>query len=218
MTDKLSLVADDIEIHAGELRLVSGVSFELTSGNALILRGANGIGKTSLLAVLAGLSRPALGAIRLTKAGENADFDISENCHFLGHKLGLKLHQTVAQNLSFFTKFYDEQPIKMNEAASALSLSRLLDLPVRLLSAGQKQRTAFARLLLTERPIWLLDEPTASLDSETARQIETLCNEHLKNGGMLIAATHLPFLETSGSAESIHLEDFVPDQRWTVPL
>ena len=214
MTEKLSLIADNIEIHVGELRLVSGVSFELASGHALLLRGANGIGKTSLLSVLAGLSRSALGGVRLIRTDNHEAFEVSENCHFLRHKLGLKLHQTVEQNLSFFTRFYGEDPTNLQAAVSALALSRLMDLPVRLLSAGQKQRTAFARLLLAQRPVWLLDEPTASLDAETARQIESICQTHIENGGILIAATHLPFLEQNSSTTSLNLEDFVPDQRW----
>ena len=218
MTDPLCFAADDIEIHAGDLRLVSGVSFELLSGNAVILRGSNGIGKTSLLGVLAGLNRPANGRVRLNRANKPTDFGVSENCHFLGHKLGLKLHQTVAQNLSFFAKFYAEERSKVSKAAAELSLSRLMDLPVRLLSAGQKQRTAFARLLLSERPIWLLDEPTASLDADTARHIEDICQAHLANGGILVAATHLPFLASSDVTKSIDLKDFVPEQRWAEPI
>ena len=214
MTETLRLIADNIEIHAGELRLVSGISFELHSGRALILRGSNGIGKTSLLSVLAGLTRPALGNVRLVGGKQSQEYGVAENCHFLGHKLGLKLHQTVDQNLTFFSKFYGEDRAKLLQTASTLSLSRLIDLPVRLLSAGQKQRTAFARLMLTERPVWLLDEPTASLDTQTSRLIEKICEAHLETDGIIIAATHLPFLESAGITHSIDLEDFVPNQRW----
>ncbi len=217
MTTRLHLKAENIEVQAGNFRLLSNVNFELSSGHALILRGSNGIGKTSLLKVIAGLARPAHGSLELVTEDKAQHFDISENSHFLGHKHGLKVNQTVGQNLSFFTSFYGGAPEKLSEALKRLSLMRLQDLPIRLLSAGQKQRTAFARLTLHERPLWLLDEPTASLDAETSRLIETLCFTHLENSGMIIAATHLPFLEESKYAQTFDLHKFVPKKRWAEP-
>ena len=184
----------------------------------MILRGPNGIGKTSLLNVLAGLTQPAHGATHLAQSRAETQFDVSENSLFLGHKLGLKQHQTVHQNLSFFSRFYGRDQEIVDAAMVSLSLLRLQDLPVRLLSAGQKQRTAFARLLIAKRLIWLLDEPTASLDAQTSALIETLCQEHLKQGGVLVAATHLPFLEGSDTARTLNLQDFVPEQRWIAEI
>lgn len=215
MTDKIRLLAKDIEIHAGDFRLLSAVNFELSNGHAIILRGANGIGKTSLLKVLAGLHRPASGSVSVSPTTE---YSLTEISHFFGHKHGVKDHQTINQNLRFFSQFYGASQKKFEDTVSSLSLKKLLHLPVRLLSAGQKQRAAFARLLLTDRSLWLLDEPTASLDTQTGDLIQSLCRTHLENGGMIVAATHAPFLAESGFARTIELQQFVPDQRWVEPV
>ena len=110
--------------------------------------------------------------------------------------------------------YYGETASKLTHAMDRLSLGRLSDLPVRLLSAGQKQKAAFARLLLSERPIWLLDEPTASLDVETAALIEEIASEHIQRGGIIVAATHLPFLTDNNNADVLDLQQFVPKLKW----
>lgn len=197
------LRVENLAADAGPLRLFSGVSFTLNPADALILRGPNGSGKTTLLRIITGLYPRAAGDIIFADKATGGNYNIAENCHFLGHKNGLKAAQTVRENLTFFSKFdgahhrqnkTNDFTEKVSAAAAALSIEPLLDLPAALLSAGQARRAAFARLLVSARPIWCLDEPTAALDTASQQSVEALCRAHLDGGGYLMASTHLPFL------------------------
>lgn len=208
----VTLKAQALNIQAGDLRLLSDLSFTVSNGEALIIRGANGIGKTSLLRVLAGLALQRAGSVSLGDADQSDQFDLPENTHFLGHKNGLKLEQSVRENLSFFSEFLGGSKDQIDTVLAELKLTKLQFLKTRLLSAGQTRRMGFARFLIAPRKVWLLDEPTASLDSQSSQLIENICYDHLDQGGILIAATHLPFLEDRGTA--LDLEKFVPSQKW----
>lgn len=208
----VTLKAQALNIQAGDLRLLSDLSFTVSNGEALIIRGANGIGKTSLLRVLAGLALQRAGSVSLGDADQSDQFDLPENTHFLGHKNGLKLEQSVRENLSFFSEFLGGSKDQIDTVLAELKLTKLQFLKTRLLSAGQARRMGFARFLIAPRKVWLLDEPTASLDSQSSQLIENICYDHLDQGGILIAATHLPFLEDRGTA--LDLEKFVPSQKW----
>ena len=208
----VTLKAQALNIQAGDLRLLSNLSFTVSNGEALIIRGANGIGKTSLLRVLAGLALQREGSVSLGDADQSDQFDLPENTHFLGHKNGLKLEQSVRENLSFFSEFLGGSKDQIDTVLAELKLTKLQFLKTRLLSAGQTRRMGFARFLIAPRKVWLLDEPTASLDSQSSQLIENICYDHLDQGGILIAATHLPFLEDRGTA--LDLEKFVPSQKW----
>jgi heme exporter protein A len=207
----LQLCADSLAVEAGPLRLFEAMSFRLKSGEALILRGPNGSGKTSLLKAIAGLYPLAAGEIKFQAdaAGENdVVYNIAENCHFLGHKNGLKGERTIRQNLAFFASFEGAPKARINAAAATLNLMPLLDLPVGLLSAGQARRAAFARLLIGARPIWLLDEPTSALDDISRGIIEASCRAHLKTGGLLLVSTHLPFFSDADMIQVLQMADF----------
>jgi len=203
--EDIQLRADNLAVEAGPLRLFEHLSFELKAGQGLVLRGPNGSGKTSLLRAIAGLYPLAAGRIEFGNISAPNDYSIAGNCHFLGHKNGLKHEQSVRQNLMFFTRFQGGHKTELMTAARALNLTALLDLPVAVLSAGQKRRAAFARLTLSPRPLWLLDEPTAALDISSAKQVETLCKTHLDGGGLLIASSHLPFLEELSRMKTLSL-------------
>ena len=171
----ISLKISDVSAMVGTRLLFGNVSFNLAPKEAMILRGPNGIGKTTLLEIIAGLTNPHSGRIELT---QNSDIPI--NTHFLGHQNGLKLSQSVLKNLEFFNHFnFDDQPLNhegMQAVITQMNLNSLIDLPVSVLSAGQKRRVAFTRLLLSDRLIWVLDEPTSALDDKSSRLIEQKCH------------------------------------------
>lgn len=162
----------------GERVLFRDVSLTLEAGEALVLRGANGAGKTTLLRILAGLTRPEAG--RVTRDAPH---------HWIGHREGLKPQETPRGHLKLWAKAWGSS-VSTDSALSRLGLARPADVAGRYLSAGQRRRTALARLLLEERPVWLLDEPYTALDADGRALVDTLIAEHRAKGGAIIAAIH----------------------------
>lgn len=189
----MQLVAENLVLERGGRNVVDGLSFRLEPGAALVLTGPNGSGKSTLLRALAGYLRPAAGSVRVTGAGE--DREASEVCHFVGHLDGIKSHLTAAENLDFWATYLGGQAAvaaRVEAALRAFALDALADIPAGYLSAGQKRRLALARLTAAERPLWLLDEPTVSLDAASVEVLVAAINAHLKSGGMAVIATHVP--------------------------
>jgi len=157
----------------------------------LILRGANGAGKTSLLRVIAGLNEVAGGD--LIFQGGDDDEPISHYSQFIAHQDAFKPALTVEENLQFWSDFFasDSKSGDVQLALEAFSLERLAGFSAALLSAGQKRRLALGRLAMIDRPIWLLDEPTVGLDTASVKQLQTLIYKHLAGDGMIIATTHI---------------------------
>jgi heme exporter protein A len=181
----------------GGQQIFAGVSFAVEAGQVLALTGRNGAGKTTLLRLIAGLLRPTEGRLEIT--GGEAEAAIGEQAHFVGHQDALKPSLSVAENLAFWTDFLGGQEPAGN-GLSALGLGSLAELPAGYLSAGQRRRLALARLVTVRRPIWLLDEPTAALDTASQEKLGELMRGHLAQGGMIVAATHGP-LPVAGGAE-----------------
>jgi heme exporter protein A len=184
------LEAQDLACRRGERAIFAGLSFRLAPGEALLLLGANGSGKSSLLRLLAGLLTPAEG--RLLWDGTDALADRAAHAtrlRYLAHQEALKPSLTATENLDFFARLWGGTPAA---ALARLDLSPLADLPVRLLSAGQRRRLALARLALAPVPLWLLDEPTLGLDAAAVGRLGGLLASHRAAGGMVLAATHLP--------------------------
>jgi heme exporter protein A len=190
LTAPLRLIASNLAAARGGFRLFDGLSFALSRGEALAVTGPNGVGKTTLLRLIAGFVSPDAGSIALEGAG--ADAPLTESLHFLGHRDGLKGALTVRENLDFARSLGGQIGDPAAAVADRLNLARLLDLPASVLSAGQRRRAAFARLLVVRRPVWLLDEPTAALDAASSDLVAELIQDQLAGGGMVIAATHLP--------------------------
>jgi heme exporter protein A len=181
----MRLTGSDLIAVRGGRTVFSGLSFTLADGDLLAVTGANGAGKSTLLRLTAGLLPLAAGSVALDPVGEAG---ISGALHYLGHLDGLKTALTVRQNLDFSKKLWRGGPIEA--VLERVGLASLADLPVGVLSAGQKRRVAIARLLLVERPLWLLDEPATSLDAEAETTLGGLIGAHIASGGMAIVATH----------------------------
>lgn len=183
----MELKGDQLACNRGGREVFSGVSFNLLAGEALVVTGRNGAGKSSLLRMIAGLVRVAAG--KLVLKGGTPDIPIAEQAHYLGHLDAMKPALTVDENLQFWTGFLGTRR-DTTSALEAVNLAPLADLPAAYLSAGQRRRLSIARLVAVPRPIWLLDEPTSSLDAPSQTRLAQLMAEHLRTGGMIIAAAH----------------------------
>lgn len=182
----MQIAVEDLALERGGWRLFDGLSFAAAAGAHVALTGPNGAGKTSLLRALAGFLRPSAGAIRYDGAPPE---DALERIHLLAHRDGLKAPISVSAHVRFWAGLLGEKP-DTGAVVNRLGLSRVADLPARVLSAGQGRRLALARLLIAPRPVWLLDEPAASLDAGGKTLLETLIGEHCASGGIVIAAVH----------------------------
>jgi len=182
----MRLVADNLACMRGGREVFAGLSFALGSGEALLVTGRNGAGKSSLLRVVAGLVRHA-GALALE--GGDRELTIGEQAHYLGHQDALKGALTVAENLAFWSDYLGGHA---ERALEAVGLAPLAGLPAAYLSAGQKRRLSLARLAAVKRPLWLLDEPSSVLDESGRTTLAELMRDHLAGGGIVIAASHGP--------------------------
>jgi heme exporter protein A len=187
-----ALAIDDLTLQRGERVLFRHFNLKVTAGEAVALTGANGAGKTSLLRAVAGFIRPLAGGLRF----EGADGPLPAGdarraaCHLIGHQDGLKTGRRAREELIFQARWSGGDADSALAAAERLGLTRLLDLEVRVLSAGQRRRLALARLIASRRALWLLDEPLAPLDAASRDLFGNLMNEHLNWGGLILAAVH----------------------------
>lgn len=183
----MRLIVENLACRRSGRRIFSGLSFTLAPGEALMVTGRNGAGKSSLLAMLAGRLKPDAGTIRGEAIGEAG---LPECLHVVGHRDGLKSALTAAENLDFARDLLGSPAMAPGEALAAMGLPHVARLPVGYLSAGQRRRVALARLLVCRRPLWLLDEPTAALDVASQGVLAALMGRHRAEGGLVIAATH----------------------------
>jgi heme exporter protein A len=165
------------------------VSFSLAPGDALLVTGPNGAGKTSLLRQVAGLLPLAGGALRIDDA--EPDAQLPELCHYVGHLNAVKANLSVRENLAFWAEYFEAPVAKLGRVLDAFGVGPLADLPAGLLSAGQKRRLALSRLFASQRPIWLLDEPQASLDAASVELLDAAIGDHLAQGGIAVVASHV---------------------------
>lgn len=173
------LTVRDLGVSRGGITILDGIGFTVPPGAALVLTGPNGIGKTTLLRTVAGLQPPAGGTVDLPLEG----------LAYAGHADGLKATLTVAENLTFWARIFGQDGI--GAALKAMDLEALAERPAQNLSAGQKRRLGLARLLVTGRRLWLLDEPTVSLDAASVRLFAEVVRLHLAGGGAALMASHI---------------------------
>jgi heme exporter protein A len=183
----MRLEASGLVCIRGGREVFAGLGFSIGDGEALVVTGRNGAGKSSLLRMIAGLVRISGGRLALT--GADPDRTVPEQAHYLGHQDALKPSLTVAENLRFWTRYLGSREAP-DAPLVAVGLGALADLPAGYLSAGQRRRLSIARLVAVKRPLWLLDEPTTALDSEAQGTLAYLMGEHLSGGGMIVAAAH----------------------------
>ncbi|WP_127104553.1 heme ABC exporter ATP-binding protein CcmA [Pararhodobacter zhoushanensis] len=186
----MELRVTDLACARGGLPLIEGLSFTVAGGEALVLRGPNGSGKTTLLRTLAGLQPALSGEISCPP----------EQMTYAAHADGLKATLSVAENLSFWAAIHGQRDIA--PALDAMNLADLAERPAQSLSAGQKRRLGLARLLVTGRWLWVLDEPTVSLDADSVALFAAVVRGHLAQGGAALMATHIDL----GLAEARVLE------------
>lgn len=175
----MELIVSDLACARGGLPVLEGVSFRLGAGEALVLRGPNGSGKTTLLRTLAGLQPPLAGEVSMPP----------EALAYAGHADGIKGTLSVTENLAFWASVHGHEGI--DPALAAFELDALRDRPAQNLSAGQKRRLGLARLIVTGRPVWALDEPTVSLDKASVALFAGAVRAHLAQGGAAVIATHI---------------------------
>jgi heme exporter protein A len=173
------LAAHALAVARAGVPVLEGVSFTLTAGRALVLRGPNGIGKTTLLRSIAGLQPPLAGRVEAAP----------EAVAYAAHADGVKGMLTVAENLTFWARVFGTAAVEA--AIDRMALRDLAERRAANLSAGQKRRLGLARLLVTGRPVWVMDEPTVSLDAASVRLFGDVVRDHLAQGGAALIATHI---------------------------
>ena len=203
MTAKLS--ADGLTLFRGDRCLFQGLSFALNPGELLLLEGRNGSGKTSLMRAIAGLIEFEDGDVMW----EGKPLRLNRQSFYgslvwMQHRVGFKADLTLVENLRFESHLRAQSGTELDEVLDRLDISRLKRLPIRSLSAGQQRRVALARMLLSDVPLWLMDEPFTNLDREGRALVMDLTTEHLATDGMCIMAAHQD-VEIGGNVTRIQL-------------
>ncbi|MEM7401884.1 MAG: cytochrome c biogenesis heme-transporting ATPase CcmA [Pseudomonadota bacterium] len=201
------LKAHDLKCVKGSTELFSNIHFQIESGEALVVEGRNGSGKTSLLRILCGFNYPAEGEISWCGTSIEQHDEYQQQISYIGHASGVKLDLTVLENLVYAQRLvgsdFDENEVK--EIIRAVGLFKQRNVLARKLSAGQKRRVALARLQLEERPVWILDEPLTALDKTFVKEFEMVLKNHLENNGMLIVTTHRDLVLPTEVMKNINL-------------
>ena len=190
--DIKSLKADHLTCVRNELELFRELSFELHPGQLIQIEGANGCGKTSLIRILCGLARPAEGAVLwCDNQIEHSRGEYYADMLYIGHNNGLKSNLTCEENLEVSAiQDHFKQGYDIEQALEQMGLDDLIDEYAGKLSAGQQRRVALSRLLLSDAPLWILDEPFTALDHASRERMEGIFDEHCQSGGMVILTTH----------------------------
>lgn len=191
------LSLESLSCTRGGIVVLSGVGLTIEAGQALVLKGPNGSGKTTLLRTIAGLQAPAAGSIRVDP----------DDIAYAAHADATKDTLTVTENLTFWARLFGRSDI--TPALKAFALLDLTQRPAQSLSAGQKRRLGLARMCVTGRKLWLMDEPTVSLDTDAVAMFAAAMRAHLASGGAAVIATHI---DLGLEAKTLDLATFKPTQ------
>lgn len=175
----------------GDNQLFDDVSFDVSAGQCLHVTGPNGCGKTSLLRILCGLNQPESGDVFWQGDAISGNNPFFANCAYIAHKEGLKNELSAIENLRYYQQLDTlRDEVVLDRLLAKMGLLHCADLLAQNLSFGQRRRLSFARLLIADFPLWILDEPFTGIDNSGRALIESLCIEHLENGGSIIMTHH----------------------------
>ena len=185
----MSLLVNNLSCQRGGRTIFSGLSLEIAAGEAVLLRGPNGAGKSTLLRVIAGLIPAISGEVSINGLPATDRDEFQGQITYAGHLDAIKPQLTVAENLHFWAQLFEADNVA--KTMQDFRLDEIADRPAHACSAGQKRRLGLARIAVTSRPLWLLDEPTVSLDTETTARFAATIDAHCAAGGMAFIATHI---------------------------
>ncbi len=185
----MTLIVSNLSCQRGGRMIFDRLSLQIAPGEAVLLRGPNGAGKSTLLRVIAGLLPARRGEISLNGTPNGDTDEFQGQITYSGHLDAIKPQLTVAENLRFWAELFDVGSV--DKTMQDFHLDEIADRPAYSCSAGQKRRLGLARIAVTSRPLWLLDEPTVSLDTETSKRFAATIDAHCANGGMAFIATHI---------------------------
>jgi len=189
----MDLILDNLSCRRAGRLVFHDLRFRVGAGQAAAVRGPNGVGKSTLLRQLAGLIPVAGGDARLGEVSLTANPQgFQEQVAYAGHLDAVKSALSIGENLMLWAGIHGNDATRANAALARFGLEAIAARPASQCSAGQKRRLGLARLLVADRPLWLLDEPTVSLDAEAAALVADLVREHAAGGGLVLIATHVP--------------------------
>ena len=202
------MTIENLSLSKNDREIFSNVGFSLFLGAAVIITGKNGSGKTSLLRILAGISKESSGKI-LWNGQDIAKIrqELNSEMQFIGHKNFLKPDLTVLENLEFYASFYDSK-ILIPSALNFFKITSLADQKVRGLSAGEMKKVMLCKLMICPATLWILDEPDVNLDKNSKKLLSGLIRAKIENGGMVIVASHEAGIYEESSPAILSMDDF----------
>jgi heme exporter protein A len=199
------LVSENIRCMRGDRLVFDQLGFCLQEGALLLLKGANGSGKTSLINILAGLHQPDAGQVLWDGKPITGNDDFKRELLYIGHKSGVKADATVEENLHFWAHLYQTETL-VPAAMRFYDLHRYADTPASHLSSGWQRKVALARLIVAPCKLWLLDEPTNFLDEEAVMLTASLIESRVQQGGIVVVASHI--MNSAIAAHTLMMADF----------